>query len=58
MAKYIVIKDFADLQDNGHVYHAGDKFPRKGRVKNDRIEELSSTSNKIGEVLIQEVGEE
>jgi hypothetical protein len=58
MAKYIVMKDFADLQDNGYVYRSGDKFPRRGRVKKERIEELSTTSNKIGEILIREVGEE
>jgi len=58
LAKYVVIKDFRDLQDDNHLYRAGDKFPRKGRVKKERIEELSTTKNKRGEVLIKEVKED
>ena len=58
MSKHIVIKDFTDLQDNKHVYRVGDKFPRKGRVKKERLEELSSTNNKRGVILIEEVGDE
>lgn len=38
MAKYRVIHDFIDLQDNRHLYRAGDKYPRKGRVKKEREE--------------------
>ena len=58
MANYIVIHDFIDLHDNRHLYRAGDKFPRKGRAKKARIEELSTTKNKRGEVLIKEVKED
>ncbi|PPA71912.1 hypothetical protein [Jeotgalibacillus proteolyticus] len=63
MPKYEVIKDFTDQQDNNHVYRAardnkpGDKFPRKGKVKKERIEELLSSENKRGEPLIKEVKE-
>lgn len=57
MAKYEVIKDFTDLQDNNHVYVKGDKFPRSGRAKKERIEELSTKDNKRNEVLIKEVKE-
>lgn len=55
MAKYVVIKDFTDLQDGHHVYKAKDPFPRKGTAKKERIEELSSDQNKRGEPLIKEV---
>ena len=51
---YIVIKDFTDLQDDNHVYRTGEKYPRKGRVKKERIEELAGNENKRGEPLIQE----
>lgn len=57
MPKYVVIKDFQDLQDNRHLYRAGDKYPRKGRVKKERIEELMSDKNLAGEPLIAEVEE-
>lgn len=55
MSNYIVIKDFKDLQDNNHIYHAGDKFPRKGKTTKKRIEELSTVKNKRKEVLIEVV---
>lgn len=52
MTKYKVIRKFKDLQDDNHIYNVGDKYPRKGRVKKDRVEELLSSNNKIGEPLI------
>ncbi|MCM3665515.1 hypothetical protein M3204_13945 [Mesobacillus subterraneus] len=55
MAKYKVIKAFTDLQDENHVYRVGDKFPRSGRAKKERIEELSSSDNTLGEPVIAEV---
>lgn len=55
MAKYKVIHQFRDLQDNDHVYKVGDKYPRKGRATKARLEELSSDENKIGVPLIEEV---
>ena len=62
MAKYRVVKDFSDLQDvegdKAYVYRENDKFPRKGRAKKERIEELSTKNNKRGEVLIEEVTED
>lgn len=57
MTKYVVIKDFRDLQDNLHLYRAGDKYPRKGRAKKERIEELMSDKNLAGEPLIAQVEE-
>jgi hypothetical protein len=58
MPKYVVIKDFKDLQDNNHIYRVGDKYPRKGRPKKERIEELLGNENRVGEPLIAEVDEE
>ena len=44
---YKVIAYFTDLQDNGHPYHIGDAFPRKGvNVSKERLDELSSGRNK------------
>jgi len=51
---YVVIKDFTDLQDENHIYRAGDKFPHKGRAKKERIDELAGSDNLRGEPLIQE----
>ena len=58
MAKYEVIHDFTDVQDERHVYRVGDKFPRRGRAKKARLAELMSKKNKIGKPLIVEVEEE
>lgn len=56
--KFKVIKKFRDLQDNGHIYNVGEKYPHKGRLNKERAEELSGNENKIGVPLIIEVGEE
>ncbi|EAG6697038.1 hypothetical protein [Listeria monocytogenes] len=55
MSKYVVLKTFSDLEDGNHIYQEGDKYPRQGKVKKSRIDELSSTSNKLGEPLIIEL---
>ena len=53
---YRVKKAFTDLKDNGHVYQAGDEYPRKGtKPSKARITELSTTANKRGEILIEAV---
>ncbi len=57
MTKYIVIKAFRDLQDNMHLYREGDKYPRRGRAKKERIEELLTDKNRAGVPLIAEVKE-
>ncbi|MED3716038.1 hypothetical protein P4518_01375 [Geobacillus thermodenitrificans] len=58
MPKYVVIKDFKDLQDRQHIYRVGDTYPRKGhKPSKKRIEELLSDKNLIGEPLIAEVDE-
>lgn len=56
---YKVIKTFADLQDNGFRYDAGDIFPRKGlKVSDERLEELSTAKNKRHTPLIEKIKEE
>ena len=57
MPKYEVISAFRDLQDEDHIYHVGDKFPRKGRAKKERLEELMGPDNLIGKPVIREVEE-
>lgn len=53
---YKVIKSFADLKDNNHVYAVGDDFPHSDAdVSEERITELSTSANKIGVPLIEEV---
>jgi len=59
MPKYVVIKDFKDLQDRQHIYRVGDTYPREGyKPSKKRIEELLGNENRIGEPLIAEVDEE
>lgn len=51
---YTVLVRFADLQDNGFVYNAGDTYPRKGlKPTANRIDELASNRNKRGLPLIK-----
>ena len=51
---YRVIHFFTDLQDNGHEYSAGDKFPRTGlAVSENRLKELATVNNKQGKPLIE-----
>ena len=57
MKMYVVIKDFTDLQDENHIYRAGDKYPRRGKPKKERVEELMTDKNRRGEPLIAKVEE-
>ena len=53
---YKVIKLFADLHDNDHVYQPGDVFPREGiTVTAERLTELAGSKNKQGVPLIEKV---
>lgn len=53
---YEAVKDFVDLMDDNHIYHAGDKFPREGaEASKSRIAELASDKNRCGEVLIKAI---
>lgn len=56
---YKVIKLFADLQDNNHVYNVGDEYPRKGlKVTDERVAELAGSNNKQGCPLIELIKED
>lgn len=57
MEKYVVVYSrFKDLKDNNHIYRKGDVYPREGlEPTKERIKELSSKKNEIGEVLIKKL---
>ena len=55
--KYVVIKDFYDMQDGNRIYSEGDAYPRKGTAKKERIEELLSDDNLLGVPVIALVEE-
>ncbi|MDC5693357.1 Rho termination factor N-terminal domain-containing protein [Mammaliicoccus sciuri] len=56
---YKVINYFTDLQDDNHEYNIGDVFPRYGKqVSEERLAELSNTSNRQGKPLIERVDEQ
>lgn len=60
MEEYIVIYErFKDLEDNDYIYRKGDIYPREGlEPTKERIKELSTKKNKIGEILIKKVNKE
>lgn len=60
MEKYIVIYErFKDLEDNDYIYKKGEIYPREGlEPTKERIKELSTKKNKIGEILIKKVNKE
>ena len=50
------LREFSDMQDNSFHYNAGDIFPREGvEVSPERIKELLSADNKLGEPVIEEI---
>ena len=57
MAKYRVITNFKDLQDNGYYYKAGDAFPRSGKrtPSKKRLTELMTDENRRHMPMIEEV---
>lgn len=60
MEKYIVVYEkFRDLEDNDFIYKKGDIYPREGLLPSkERIKELSTKKNKIGEILIKKQNKE
>jgi len=51
---YIVLMEFADLQDGKHVYKPGDEYPRKGYSPTpERVDELLTNKNRLRTPLIQ-----
>lgn len=56
---YRVLTDFSDMLDNGYIYRTGDSFPRSGlSVSEQRIRDLASASNRLGEPMIEVVPED
>ena len=54
MMRYKVIKFFMDGQDGNHSYIPGNIYPREGLdPSEERIAELASTKNRLGEILIE-----
>lgn len=51
--EYKVLTQFRDLQDNDRIYNVDDIY--EGAQTTERLSELSTTKNKIGKVLIEEV---
>lgn len=58
--KFKVLHRFIDLQSKNRVYEEGDIFPRPANKKlsDERIEELTTSKNKRGKALIEEIKEE
>lgn len=55
---YKVVRRFKDLKHDGHVYNVGDIYPKQGeKASKARLEELSTTKNKYGQVYIEKVEE-
>lgn len=53
---YKALTRFADLEDAGRIYEAGDTFPRPGlHVTEKRLAELAGSDNRAGKPLIQAV---
>lgn len=50
---YKVIQDFADAEDGGYIYKAGDNYPRRGVADAERIAILSGYGNRQKRPLIQ-----
>lgn len=56
--KYEVLSDFIDTQDNDYLYKKGRKFPRGNKkVDEQRLEQLLSADNVVGEPLIKVIEE-
>ena len=52
MAEYVVVRGFSDKNDNGRKYAVGDRYPYRGFASKARIEELSTSNNLRGKVMI------
>ena len=53
---YKTVVMFTDLQDNNYKYEVGDEYPRLGlKPSLARIKELSTSANRRGVALIEEV---
>lgn len=55
--KYEVIRDFVDSQDKNKKYKVGDSYPQPAnkKISGERLAELLSSDNKLGQPVIREV---
>lgn len=53
--KYIVIRDFKDLEDKNKIYRKGDRYPKPSnkKISDERLTQLSSNDNKQKKPVIQ-----
>ena len=59
--KYVVVHEFKDLEDSGHIYSVNDFYPHEkinkeikiNALSESRITTLMTTNNKIGKILIK-----
>lgn len=56
--KYIVIEAFVDLEDENHLYRAGDEYPRPGvKPSRKRVDSLATRNNNVGRPMIRKARE-
>lgn len=56
--RYVVIEAFIDLEDESHLYRAGNEYPRPGvKPSKKRLEALTTRNNNVGRPLIRKVRE-
>lgn len=59
--EYVVVHEFKDLEDSGHIYSVNDFYPHEkinkeikiNALSESRITTLMTTNNKIGKILIK-----
>ena len=56
--KYVTLIRFRDIDDDGHVYEAGEEYPRAGyKPKAARIKALLTDGNKVKAPVIKDAEE-
>jgi len=54
-----VVRRFKETKHGGHIYEAGDIYPKEGcKATKSRLEELSTGKNTYKQVYIEEVAED
>lgn len=56
MSRYEVIVAFSDAKDRNKKYEVGDSYPHPAnkKISQDRLKELLSSNNKLGQPVIRE----
>lgn len=50
---YKALVDFKDLQDGGHLYKAGDVYPRMGEADAERVKHLMTPTEMRGALIAE-----